>query len=128
MKTYLLKLVIIVLIGSVACCGYGTVICFGHDGHIQIEPALHDHCGHSAKDAGHPEQWQSEADACCPCVDVLIGDQLEPVRLKKPVQSDALCFIVIQKDSNAVLGDTMAPDKAETFSFFTPLKTIILLN
>ena len=136
MLNILSKLVRFVLIAVVVCNGYGNVLCFGNDGHVAIEPAFHDHCSHD-HDHGHyhdsDRTCREEAEhvltvSCSPCTDVMVAADFEPVRTKNLTQS---VFVY------SGIGLTRAPVSfdhgrcgfnADSSSYFTPLRTIVLLT
>jgi hypothetical protein len=116
---------------------HGTVLCFGVDGHIELESAFHEHCDHPVHSSS-PDQNQLLYEAehekgkhCEPCVDVPISiglakisrtsTQLNPTFLIPAtnviVAADKLNFSVCNFASNTFA----AP------SYFTPLRTVILL-
>jgi len=116
---------------------HGTVLCFGSDGHIEIESAFHERCDHPVHSyASDQNQLSSEAEHeigkhCGPCVDVLIfiglakisraSTQLNPIfpapATNVIVATDKLNFSICNFASNTFIAT----------SYFTPLRTVILL-
>ena len=123
MEKAFFKLVAVLLVGSFICSSYGSVLCYGHDGQIRIEPVLHDHCEHSEESAEHGSAF---SETCKPCVDVIVGNHIQPVRFKKTVLHDGVIFtgytvgMIVQSQSASA-------DGYESFSFFAPLNSIRLL-
>ena len=129
-------LVCLSLIGSSA---YGTVLCFGADGHIEFESAFHTQCkDHANSQSAHHDHGSSEGrhehDKHChngQCVDVPISFGLAeisktPRQLNPTFAAHAVGVIAVveQSDcsehipaSNAFVGG----------SYFSPLRTVILL-
>lgn len=133
MKNYLTKLVCIALIAALSWSGFGNVLCYGTDGHVAVEPAFHDHChGHGAPSEHRHREAHGLAiealDDCNPCVDVLLGHDGEPIRLKNTVSfgdiGTGIPFYADVSPLTAAANNTTY----NTFSFFTPLKSIILLT
>lgn len=136
MRNILAKLVRFVLIAVVGCNSYGNVLCFGNDGHVAIEPAFHDHCGH---DHDHGHHSHSDADhrqdadrfltvSCSPCTDVMVATDFEPARTKNLTPS------VFVHSGIDLTTDPVSFDhgrhgcNADPSSYFTPLRTIVLLT
>jgi hypothetical protein len=117
--------------------GSSTVICYGSDGHIAVEPILHDHCDcpESDEDDHRIDSNSSLILFTCDhshCKDLLaissavISDRKndKPRLTKAFVQS--FNQKSIPKNTTSSFTYPFFRD-TELFSFFTPLRTIILL-
>jgi len=114
------------------------VLCFGTDGHIELESAFHKRCHNpvhfqsSGRNQLSPEAEHEIGKHCGPCVDVPISiglakisrastQQLNPTFLVPAtnviVATDKLNFSICNFASNTFVAT----------SYFTPLRTIILL-
>ncbi len=135
-KGFVAVLVCLSLIGNSV---YGTVLCFGADGHIDFESAFHDECKdhvnsrstdhhHDSSEAGH------EHDKHChngQCVDVPISFDLAKIS-RMTEQSNpafaALAVGVIVPVEQADCSEHLAASRASSVTgYFAPLRTIILL-
>ena len=114
--------------------GYGNVLCYGQNGHVAVEPALHRHChdhDEHASSPGHDKILGVEiqaSDGCNPCVDVLIAHDSEPIRLKKVVSLSGLTANIASAVGARSLTAGVRFKTDESCSFFTPLKNIVLLT
>jgi hypothetical protein len=116
---------------------HGTVLCFGSDGHIEIESAFHERCDHAVHSSA-PDQNQLSSEAeheickhCGPCVDVLISIGLAKIsrastQLNPTFQVPATNVIVATDKLNLSVCNFASNTFAAT-SYFTPLRTVILL-
>jgi len=129
-------LVCLSLIGNSA---YGTVLCFGTDGHVEFESAFHaeckDHAHSQSTDHGrHSSEAEHKHDKHChsgQCVDVPISFGLAKVS-KTPGQL-TLAFAALAADMIASVEQSdcsehlPASDAFIAGSYFSPLRTVILL-
>ncbi len=134
MKKYSTKLVCLVLMAALTWSGYGNVLCYGQDGHVAVESALHNHChdhdehaSAPAHDETHGDEIQA-SDGCSPCVDVLIGHAGEPIRLKNMVSLGSLSYNTAYSVGIRLLTAAANIKTYDSFSFFTPLRSIVLLT
>ncbi|MHC4172658.1 MAG: hypothetical protein ACYTBX_00895 [Planctomycetota bacterium] len=127
-------LICLLMVGNLA---HGAVLCFGSDGHIEIESAFHERCddpaGHSyASDQNLSYETDHEKDKHCePCVDIPISIGLAKV-FRTPKQLNPT--FPVPATNNIVLIDKFnfsacnsAPNTFGAASYFTPLRTVILL-
>jgi hypothetical protein len=127
-------LICLVVVGNLA---QGTVLCFGADGHIELEPAFHEHCDHPvhsrASDQNQPsyETGHEKGEHCKPCVDVPISFGLAKI---SPVTKQLNPTYLVPATNVIVLTDNLDFSAynliSNTFvdtSYFTPLRTVILL-
>lgn len=133
-KKYVVVLICLVVIGNLA---QGTVLCFGADGHIEFEPAFHEHCDHPVHSHAS-DQNQHSHDAgyekgkhCEPCVDVPISfglAKISPVTKQFnptfPVLSTNV--IILTDKLNFSAYNSISNTFVDT-SYFTPLCSVILL-
>jgi hypothetical protein len=116
---------------------HGAVLCFGVDGHIEIESAFHERCddpAHSQPTDQNQLSYQSDHvkdKHCEPCVDIPISIGLAKIaRLPKqlnftfPAPATNVIVLANKFDLSAYNSDSSAFDAA---SYFTPLCTVILL-
>ena len=118
---------------------HGTVLCFGADGHTEIESAFHERCNDPVHSHA-PEENQLSYNAnhektkhkhCEPCVDIPIYISLAKIS-HTPKQLNPTFPVPA---TNTIIGadkpDSSAYNSASsTFvatSYFTPLRTVILL-
>jgi len=120
----------LVCIAAVLCSGYGSVLCYGPDGHIAIAPVFHSHCDHDMHEHGpadHDHPAAAVSDTCYPCDDVAVGTDMEPVRLYDLTQMTVdhinPCLSDIAAASNGAF-----TERHVFSSFFTPLETIRLMT
>ena len=133
---------ITILIIALICCnsagGFFTVICHGSDGHVAIEPARHNHCQcpESGEKTGHDEPEGLFIDPATGhehCTDTIaFSNILIPERKNKklstqPALSNTLFLKTISAQS-ASFCEAWATQCNDLPSFFTPLRTIILLT
>ena len=112
------------------CCG--NVLCYGNDGHIAVEPAFHNHCNHDEHShkpdcSGYEQSCTCMANKCNPCVDILTLTDIEPVRIQFQLLHDLSSLNAVAVNSVDPLG-IIKTFQEDIFSFFKPLKTIILLT
>ena len=114
-----------------------TVICYGSDGHIAVEPILHNHCDCHESEGGSHQKDSSESgidfsSQHSHCKDTLAASDLATSVRKnfKPQLAKVLAQSLYQKSvydhtissfRNTLLWNT------EFSSFFTPLESVILL-
>ncbi|MCP4262104.1 MAG: hypothetical protein GY774_32080 [Planctomycetes bacterium] len=124
----------LLVVGNLA---HGKVLCFGVDGHIELESAFHDDCsepGHSS--VSGQVVLSSKADSeicehCGPCIDVPISKDL--VKISNTPQKLNPIFLIqttnlhtdIDKLNSSVY--TFTKDTIFDTSYFDPLQTVILL-
>jgi len=114
-----------------------TVICYVSYGHIAVESILHDHCDCPESEGGSQQKDSSEAGVGLSsnhshCTDILatsslvvsVRKNLKPQLVKVFVQGFCQKFI-----SNLMTSSFRYPFSWDTelSSFFTPLRTVILL-
>jgi hypothetical protein len=115
----------------------GTVLCFGADGHIELESAFHEHCDHAVhfhtSDQNQPsyETSHERCEHCRPCVDVPISFGLAKISpVKKQLNPTFLVpstnVIVLVENLGSSAYDSISNAFFDT-SYFTPLRTVILL-
>ncbi len=135
-KEFVTVLVCLSLIGNSA---YGTVLCFGVDGHIEFESAFHMQCkdhvhSQSTDHSRHSSDAQHEHDKHChsgQCIDVPISFGLAKIS-KTPGQL-TLAFVALATDIIAAVEQSdcsehlPASDAFVASSYFSPLRTVILL-
>lgn len=117
----------------------GTVLCFGADGHIEFESAFHGQCtnhahscshGHSGP-AGEADQEEGKHCHCGPCVDVPVDAGI--AKLSQTTQQLDRAFAAITADVSTACEQPCYLERnpvSNAFiatSYFTPLRTIILL-
>jgi hypothetical protein len=129
-------LICLSLIGNSA---YGTVLCFGSDGHIEFEPAFHEQCtdhvhSQSANQSHHSFEHEHEHDRHChsgQCVDVSICLDLAKIsQTREQLNSTCATFAagVIAAVELRVCCEHLSPLDVFAFtSYFRPLRAVILL-
>jgi len=133
-KKCFIVLICLLIVGNSA---HGVVLCFGSDGQIEIESAFHKRCD----DPFHPQptdqkQLSYQSDHiknknCEPCIDIPIFIGLAKItRVSKqsnstfPAQAANVIVLADKSDLSAYNSASSAFDAA---SYFTPLRTVILL-
>jgi len=133
-KKCIVVLICLLIIGNL---GEGTVLCFGADGHIEIESAFHERCddpAHSQPTDQKQLSYQSDHikdKNCEPCVDIPISISFAKIsRVTKqlnptfPVLSTNVIILTDKLDFSAY--NSISNTFVDT-SYFTPLCTVILL-
>jgi len=129
--------IVLVCISIAANLTHWKVLCFGADGHIELESTFHEHCdGPVRSSASIQDVFSSQAgheicNHCGPCIDVPISNgpakiSRTPQQLnqKFPVPSTSIP-VVAYKDVYSAYYFT-----SNTFtdtSYFDPLRSVILL-
>lgn len=128
-------LLIVLCISSVS--GFFTVICHGSDGHISVEPVVHNHC-----ECPETSETEKNSDFTGPviglatddghCKDLPATSNLIFAIQKKVKSSAYKAFTTkyflqsISTQTTSSLGHSPARSD-ESASFFAPLRTVILL-
>ena len=118
---------------------HGTVLCFGADGHTEIESAFHERCNdpvHSHAPDQNQLSYKAEHEKakhkhCEPCVDIPISISLAkishtPKQLNPtfPVPATNTIIGTDKPDSSAY---NFTPNTFVPSPYFRPLRTVILL-
>lgn len=132
------KCVIVLICLSIAGnLAHGTVLCFGSDGHTELESAFHERCGDPVHSSA-PDQNQLSCEAeheickhCGPCIDVPISIGLAKIshtstKLNPKFPAPVTNMIVITDKLDFSAYDSASNTFAAT-SYFTPLRTVVLL-
>ena len=133
-KKYFAVLICLLMFGNLA---HGAVLCFGSDGHIEIESAFHERCdGCAHSQPTEKNQLSCQLDYgkdrhCEPCVDIPISIGLAkitrvPKQLNSTFPAPATNVIVLAKEFNLSAYNS-ASGAIDAASYFTPLCTVILL-
>lgn len=136
MSTMLRRRVTILLIGLFffsTISGIGSVLCYGSDGHIALEPAVHHHCDCAGEDSSHhSEDMIIAAEGHGHCVDVAVGvDALISVEksirfsVVEVLKANPLLPSFSFQNASTIKSGTV--DSEPLPSFFGPLGVIILL-
>lgn len=135
-KEFITVLVCLSLMGN---CAYGTVLCFGADGHVEFESAFHaqctDHVHSRATDHGHHfSKGEHEHDKHChkgQCVDVQISFGLAKISQTPEQLSLASAALaadaIVAVDQSDCSEHLPASNAFVAGSYFSPLRTVILL-
>lgn len=129
-KVFFAALICLSLIGN---CVYGTVLCFGADGHVEFESAFHvqceDHVHSQPADHGrHFSEGEHEHDKHChsgQCVDVPVSFGLAKI-LQTSEQLNPT-FAALTADVIVSVEHSSASNACFVTSYFGPLRTVILL-
>lgn len=117
----------------------GTVLCFGADGHIEFESAFHEQCtGHDhylpADHTGHSSETDHKSDGNChhvQCVDVPMDVGLAKILQTSEqldrVSAPAIADTIVAIEQSGCLASTAASSLFFATSYFSPLRTVILL-
>ncbi len=133
-KKCFVVLICLLIVGNSA---HGVVLCFGVDGHIEIESAFHERCDdHAHSQPTEPKQLSYQSDHvkgkhCEPCVDVPISIGL--AKITHPSKQLNLTFpapvanVIVAGDKFNFSAYNSASSTFDVTSYFTPLCTVILL-
>jgi hypothetical protein len=130
---YLSVLIILLLAFSNS---QAVVLCIGEDGHIAVEVASSDCCtsasaGIAEADATRPaDDGHSDDDHCGSCVDIpLFGGAytLSTTKNENPTDTDAAAMGVLPIETIRTSGPGLAVESFTHTSYFTPLRSVILL-
>lgn len=121
--------------GSIS--GFFTVICHGSDGHVAVEPVVHNHCDCSESgESGHQDVFSGLTIESCSshehCTDAIVSSNyivsarknIKPQLVKVFVQSP--CQKSTSNKITSSFGHPLSWN-TELSSFFRPLRSIILL-
>ncbi len=133
-KKCFVVLICLLIVGNSA---HGVVLCFGADGHIEIESAFHKRCddtAHSQPTDQNQFSYQSDHvkdKNCEPCVDILISIGLAKItRVSKQLNSTfpaPVTNVIVPADKFNLSAYNSASSTFDANSYFTPLRTVILL-
>jgi hypothetical protein len=136
-KVYKKCAVVLICLLVICNLAQGVVLCLGADGHIEIESAFHKRCAgpaHSGASDKNQSFYQSDNEDCkhCgPCIDVPISFGFAKIiRMPKQVNSTVsapAAVVIAASDKLAFSAYNSASDTSSITSYFTPLRTIILL-
>ncbi len=132
-KKCFVVLICLLMVGNLA---HGVVLCFGVDGHIEIESAFHERCddpAHSQPTDQNQLSYQIDHvkdKHCEPCVDTPISISLAQIsRVSKQLNSSfpapAANVIVLANKFNLSAYNS-ASNTFDAASYFTPLRVVIL--
>ena len=133
-KKCIVVLICLLIVGNPA---HRVVLCFGAEGHIEIEPAFHERCDDpvhsyaSDKNQLSFEAGHEKGKHCEPCVDVPISIGLAKIshvskqlNLTLPVPATN---VIVAADKFNFSAYNSAPNAFDATSYFTPLRTVILV-
>jgi len=114
------------------------VLCFGADGHVEVESAFHDCCSepdHSTTipdyDVFSSSEGHEMCEQCGPCIDIPITNKL--VRITKTTQKlnlkspELTTYFLVDNDNYNSSDYHLVTKTFSDTSFYTPLNTVILL-
>lgn len=130
-------IVVLICLSIVSNLAHGTVLCFGSDGHIEIEAAFHECCDHPVHSSA-PDQNQLSCEAeyeiskhCGPCIDIPISIGLAKISRTStklnPTFPAPVINMVVLTDKFDFSAYNSASNTFAATSYFTPLRTVILL-
>ena len=140
-RTYKKCIVVLICLLFVSNSTHGAVLCFGSDGHVEIESAFHERCddhAHSQPTDQKQLSYQSDHiidenidENCEPCVDVPIYIGLAKIiRVSKQLNftfpAPVTNVIVLANKFNLSAYNSVS-SAFDTASYFTPLSTVIFL-
>ena len=133
-KKYIIGILCLLVVGNLA---HWKVLCFGADGHIELESAFHK-CCEEPDHSSAPDQNELSYKAghencphCGPCVDMPISNDLVQISNtpQKIITKISLptTYILIDTDKlNSSVYNLASNIFADT-SYFSPLRTVVLL-
>ena len=133
-RKYVVLFICLSLVGNLA---HWKVLCFGEDGHVEIESAFHERCNDphlhliSDKTTLSANEGHELCSHCGPCVDIPISNDLadiSKIHQKINVQYQVpITYILFDNDKiNSFLYNSASNGFADT-SYFDPLYTVVLL-
>jgi hypothetical protein len=133
-KKCMVVLICLLIIGNLA---QGTVLCFGTDGHVELEPAFHNHCDHPVHTDTSDQNQHSHEDGhekgkhCEPCVDIPISIGLTKTsytpKQSNPISPVPAANVITDTDKINCSAFDLISNTSDDTSYFTPLRTVILL-
>ena len=133
-KKCVIVLICLLIVGNSA---HGAVLCFGSDGHTEIESAFHERCGAPAHSQPTEKKQLSyqvdhvEDKHCEPCVDIPISISLAKIsRMPKQLNSTfpaPVANVIVPTNKFNLSAYNSASNTFEAASYFTQLRTVILL-
>lgn len=129
-KNKVITLFIALMCVSPISCFF-TVICRGSDGHVAVEPVIHNHCEHPETDNNFAGVAVDSSTDHGHCKDSIItSNVIIPARKNLKLSSDKVFTANIFLKSNTTHTSSissLALRSYELSSFFAPLRTVILL-
>jgi len=133
-KKCFVVLICLLVVGNLAP---GIVLCFGADGHIEVESAFHERCDDTAHSQPTDQKQLSyqvdhiEDRHCEPCVDIPISISLAKItRVSKQLNSTfpaPVTNMIVLANKFNLSAYNSASNTFDATSYFTPLRTVILL-
>jgi uncharacterized membrane protein len=135
MKKLRTTILLAALVGIVFSSSVSTVLCQGDDGHKAIETSLHNHCpshaehGENDGEHGHGRSLAQTHNHCSDTVlttNLVVSEQKTVSKTKLTVANN-----ISQKMSDSSANAASKINNCwniESTSFFTPLRTIVLLS
>ena len=133
-KECIIVLICFLIFGNLA---HGVVLCFGVDGHIKIKSTLHERCDdpvHSQPTDPKQLSYQInhiEDRHCEPCEDIPISISLAKIcRMPKQLNSTfpaSASNVIVPANKFDLSAYDLDSNTFDTTSYFTPLRTVILL-
>ena len=130
-------IVVLICLSIVGNLAHGTVLCFGSNGHIELESAFHERCYdpvHSSapnQNQLSPEAEHEKGKHCGPCVDVPISIGLAKIfhtsTKLNPTFPAPVTNMIVLTDKFDFSAYNSASNTFSATSYFTPLRTVILL-
>ena len=130
---------VVVCLSLIGNSAYGTVLCFGTDGHVEFESAFHaqckDHVHSQSTDHGHhSSEAEHEHDKHChsgQCVDVPISFGLAKISQASERSNPAFAALtadaIVAAEQSDCSEHLPASNAFVASSYFSPLRTVILL-
>jgi hypothetical protein len=133
-KKCFVVLICLLIAGNLA---HGTVLCFGADGHTELESAFHERCDdpvHSYAPDQNQLLYEAEHEKgkhCEPCVDIPISIGLAKISHTStklnPTFPAPVTNMIVLTDKFDFSAYNSATNTFAATSYFTPLRTVILL-
>ena len=133
-KRYIIVFLCFLIVGNLA---HWKVLCFGADGHVELESAFHECCDEpdysSAPNQNglHYKAVHENCKHCGPCIDMPISNDLvqisttsQKIISKFPV---TITNMLIDTDKLNSSVYHLASNNFTDTSYFTPLRTVVLL-
>jgi len=129
--------VVLICLSIAGNLAHGTVLCFGSDGHTELESAFHERCDDPVHSYAPDQSQLSSEDEheickhCGPCVDIPISIGLAKIshtstKLNSPFPAPVTNMIVFT-DKFDFSAYNSATNAFSATSYFAPLRTVILL-
>ena len=129
-KKLLVVLICLLIAGNLA---HGPVLCFGEDGHVELESASHrqcqgsDHFQSSGDGYAHYDCDQEKGKHCAPCSDIPVFVAMTKIKKPNSTFTTPSAKAIVTADNFDYSAKNSISNSSNIPSYFTALRTVILL-